>query len=378
MSFKVPVTRILNITPHSNAERLEIATIYGFQVVIPKGRYGVNSKVVYIPVDSILPADIETKLFPPEAKIKLHHNRVRQIRIRGLASQGMVVDPDDLESFVSDIHNIEDESDLATILDINKYEPPAPSAQQGSTRTGMRRNKRTDHSLFHSYNGLDNIKWTPFAFDGEEVVVEEKLHGTNCRVSLLPSQPNTFWKKVQKFFGILPKYEINYGSNNVQISRQNNYVGFYGEDIYARALKSVDAFKKLKPNEIVYGEVIGDGIQKNYHYGHTTPTFVVFDVKEYNENTGEFRWLSAEEVTTYCSERGFSRAPVLYTGLYDKELVQSLTKGPSVYNPSQKVREGVVIKSRTGYNNIYCHSQRKSLKLISEDYLDDKSNTDNH
>ena len=53
--FKVPFTTILKVENHPNADRLEIAFVYGFQVIVQKGKYSAGNRVVYIPIDSILP-----------------------------------------------------------------------------------------------------------------------------------------------------------------------------------------------------------------------------------------------------------------------------------------------------------------------------------
>lgn len=381
--FKVPYTQILNIVPHPNADRLEICTVLGFNVVIPKNKYKVGDYVIYIPIDSILSQELETTIFPEDSKIKLHNHRVRQIRIRSYPSQGLIVCPEDVVHIMGTdrfrkLGTYEENEDLSSCLGVTKYEPPIP-AFQSQTSVGLSRDRRIDHKLFHSYNGLSNVKWYPSLFaEGEEVFITEKLHGCNARVSLLPYQADTWFRRMLVKLKLAPKYEINYGSNNVQITRRRSYKGFYGTDIYGEALKRCGAFKKLQPNEIVYGEIIGENIQAGYTYGHKEPTFVVFDVKIYNETDGTFKWLSPDEVVEYCAKRGFKCVPTLYTGPYSYEVVKSLAKGPSVYSPSQNVIEGVVIKSRYDYNYEYGHCQRKSLKLINEDYLDKADNTDFH
>jgi RNA ligase (TIGR02306 family) len=382
-TYKVPYTRIVNITPHNNAERLEVAWVYGFQVVVPKGRYQVGDCVVYIPIDSVLPPEVEALLFPMvknedgvmvPPKIKLNKSRVRQIRIRGLASQGMIANPADLTSLI-DLEYATLETDLAEHLNIVKYEPPAPKFAQ-TIGKDKQRNKKTEHPLFHKYNGLDNIKWFPDLFqEGEQVCIQEKLHGTNARAGKLPYQTNTLWKKIKKFLGFAGGYENVYGSNNVDISSKSAYNGFYGEDIYGLTFKTMDVFSKLKENETVYGEIIGPGIQKNYEYGLKEHRFVLFDVKVFDPSTGKQTWLKPDEVEAFAKERGFEYVTVLYRGPYNKEHAYSLTKGNSVYCPTQKVREGIVIKACDNYSN---EGNKKALKWVSEDYLDDKSNTDFH
>ena len=367
--YKVPLTTILEINPHNNAERLEVATVYGFQVIVKKDTYKVGDRVIYVPIDSLLPQWLEDRLFPADAKIKLHSHRVRQIRIRGLASQGMLIDLADCR-----IRDIALEADVSKLLGITKYEPPVhgPSHTQG---LGRNRNKKHEHPLFHKYNGLDNIKWFPTLFkEGELVVVQEKMHGTNARASVLPFIANTWRKKLRKFFGLAPKVEKCYGSNNVDISAATEYKGFYGEDIYGKCFHAMDVFSKLKSGEIVYGEIIGPGIQKNYTYDLESHEFLVFDVKVLQPD-GKFKWLTPDEVVEFIKDRGFNTVPTLYKGPYDKEFIYNLTKGPSRYDPKTKVREGAVVKAANDYD---VAGNKKALKWVSEDYLSDASNTDFH
>lgn len=368
--YKVPLTTIVAVGPHDNAERLEVATVYGFQVIVQKGKYKAGDKIVYIPIDSLLPQWLEDILFPEGSKITLHHHRVRQIKIRGLASQGMVIDPQDVVSKVNPEY-LKLEQNLAEILGVTKYEPPQRST---GTRPGNPRNKPLENPRFHMYGGVDNIKWFPTFFVDKEVVIQEKLHGSCCRASYAKTSANTLWKKVLKFFGKLPAYEYCYGSNRVQLQERKSYTGFYGTDVYGAVLKKVDAFKKLSKGMTIFGELIGPGIQKNYDYGHTEHHFVLFDVKvELPDGSQEY--LDPEQVEALAKELGFDFVPVLYRGIFNAELAKQLSMGSSVYSPKQKVREGVVIKARTEYGK---NSSKKALKLISEDYLNDPNNTDFH
>lgn len=383
--YKVPFTTILNISPHSNAERLELATIYGFQVIVQKGKYQIGDKVVYVPIDSLLPQWLEDKLFayvknekgelvPP--KIVLHHHRVRQIKIRGLASQGMLINPEDLSEKI-DPDNLDDivlDTNLAPVLGITKYEPPQRGASftQGQPKN---RNKKHEHPLFHKYNGVDNIKWFPTMFsESDDVTIQEKMHGTNARASILPFMANTWKKKLLKLFFLAPKAELCYGSNNVDISAATEYKGFYGEDVYGACFDSIDVFDKLETGELVYGEIVGPGIQTNYSYGLKEHRFLVFDVKVLQPD-GKFKWLNPQEVEDFCKVRGFDLVPILYKGPYNRDKIYDLTKGPSIYDPATKVREGVVVKASENYD---CQGNKRALKWVSEAYLDDKKNSDFH
>jgi RNA ligase (TIGR02306 family) len=370
-NFKVPYTTIQRIEPHTNAHSLELAFCYGFQLVVQKGRYVVGSKVVFSPIDSLIPQDVEVLVFGKDAKVKLEKGRVRQIKLRGCVSQGLIIDPETLKGLVN-FEYLKEEQDLASILNITKYEPEE-KPQPGMPRQKNNR-KSLAHELLHSYNGLTNIKWCEYMFNDEEVVIQCKLHGTNARAAVLPYRANTIIKKIKKFLGLSPKFENLYGSNRVDITNSSSYSGYYGVDIYGEAFQRCKVFEKLKPNEIVYGEIIGPDIQKNYTYGLKERRFILFDVKVFENNVA--RWLSPEEVEAYAVERGFEMVPVLYKGIYNKALSYELSKGPSVYAPCQPVREGIVIKSRHKYSGE--DGNKRALKFINEDYLADKSNSDEH
>jgi len=234
-TYKVPLTQIIAIEPHPNADRLEIATVYGFQVVIKKDSYKVNDHVIYIPIDSILPQKLEDFLFPADSKVKLTKHRVKQIRLRKIASQGMLINPADIKA-VYDFTPSSLEDDYQELLEVKKYEPPLPKFQSEMGKPGARRTKPLENPNFHKYNGLDNIKWFPTLFkEGEMVVMQEKIHGSNARAAKLPYAANTVWKKIKLFVMNLLKmkvsYEFCYGSNNVQLQERPGYTGYYRVDI---------------------------------------------------------------------------------------------------------------------------------------------------
>lgn len=371
-TFKVPLTTIKEIINHPNADRLEICTVYGFQVISQKGLYKVGDKVLYVPIDSILPEYIEDQLFPPGSKVKLNKRRIRQIKLRGAASQGMLINPAEY-GLPTGLNVLE--QDYAETLQITKYEPP--QREQADNKPGQKKSKKKENPQFNKYGGLDNIKWYPEKFKADEqVVLQEKIHGTNARCGVLPYSADTLWKKIKKYFGYAPATEFCFGSNNVQLqNKPNQHTGYYETNYYAKCLKPLES--KLKLGETIYGEIYGSGIQKNYNYGcgEGEVKFALFDVRVMQED-GTHKWLNPDEVTAFAKERGIDMVPELYRGPFTSlEFVKGFAKGPSVIAPSQKVREGLVVKSLTTYDE---YGTNRALKVISEDYLADESNTDFH
>lgn len=400
--YKVCFTKIKEILPHPNpkVERLEIAIVYGFQVIVGKGAYNPGDFALFIPIDSILNQEIENIILGPDPKIKFDRHRVKQIRIQKFPSQGLLVSPSIVTEYLkakglkSDIA-FKLEEDYQELLDIHKYEPPLPD-YLANPRVQTRKEKPLENPLFHKYNGLENVKWFPDLFkEGEEVVIQEKLHGSNCRAGILKvvkprlkhikNELKAFnlrgalvllVKFIKMTFNKTDVYEHVYGSNNVELTNRNGGKNYYGTNVYLTVLDKVKAFDKIRPNEIIYGELIGEGIQVNYDYGHKEKHFVLFDVKVIDALTDEFVWLDPYQVENYAKDRGFDIVPKLFDGPFNKQIAYELTKGDSVYEPKQLVREGIVIKA-VNYNDKACAGNKKALKWISEKYLD-KDQSDFH
>lgn len=364
-NFRVPVTKIKALHPHPNpkVERLEIATVFDFNVVVRKNQYKLNDTVIYVPIDSVLTTELEAKIFGPNSKIKLNKSRVRQIRIQQFPSQGMLIDPTD-----TGLTDLEEGQNLAEVLKITKYEPELPDYQENTTKVKKERNKSYENPYFHQYGGLLNVKWYPEIFvEGQEVVYQEKIHGSNGRASLSPNVPKTLLQKIIHFLGLTPKHTFCYGSNTVQLQAKS-YTGYYDNNIYGEMCKKYDIANKLKPNETVYFEIYGDGIQKGYTYGcaQGERKIVVFDVKVLSQDQKSTQWLNANEVEAWCKERDLPMVPIIYKGPHSKEKAKECTLGNSLIG-EQLIREGIVIKDPNETVNFI---GKKFLKQLSEDYLD--------
>jgi RNA ligase (TIGR02306 family) len=378
-SHRVEVVKIDEIVPHTNADRLELAKISGWQVVTGKGTFQVGDLVLYVPVDSILPNTLEMRLFPPGSKITLKKGRVRSIKIRGQMSQGMIVSLHDVEEEFCDtwdgkstLPKYEVGLDLAERLHITKYEPPEPDFAISAPK-GKKASKNQINPNFRKYTDIENIKWYTNVFkDGEQVYISEKLHGTSARYGFVPRHYEGFLAPVQAAvmgflakWGIVKPYQFIYGSRNCQLHTGSNQ-SWYKEDVYSKILLQEDIKAKLLPGECVYGEIVGHAIQKNYAYGckEGEHKFFVYDVMV------DGKWLDYPAFNRWCSVRGFTPVPRLYVGPWSQEVHMKHRDGPSTVG-GQKIREGVVIKSVVDDESI---CGRKVLKSISDAYyLEDNS-----
>lgn len=348
-TLKVEVLKIDNIIEHPNAQKLEIAVIKGWNCVVQKDLYKAGDLCCYIPIDSVLPKDLENKIFPPDSKIKLSKSRIRTIRIRGLVSQGLVCPLDEL-----DLVGFTEGSDVTERLGITKYEPPVDLGPQSNLRQA---GKKQIHPDFSKYTSIENYKNFHNIFaSGESCIITEKIHGSNWRAGILDYNADTIWKKLKRFFGFAPKTQFCYGSHNVQLQNGGGKKGFYKQDIYNQMVEKYDIENKLKHGEIIYGEVYGSGVQKNYDYGCETleKKLVIFDLKI----NGVYQ--DHETLEKFCKERDLPLVPILYKGPFNEAHAKKLATGDSILSSAQKVKEGVVIRSPEGH---------KLVKLINDDYL---------
>ena len=118
-THRVEITLISEIFEHPNADRLELAKVEetDWQVVVGKGQFMMGDTCVYIPIDSLLSPRLEEHLFPPDSKITLEKSRVRSIKIRGAISQGMVINPRELEGPFPGLCDFEIGDDVAEFLE---------------------------------------------------------------------------------------------------------------------------------------------------------------------------------------------------------------------------------------------------------------------
>ena len=110
-----------HIDPHPNADRLELATILGWQVIITKGEAEIGQKVVYCEIDSQLPWDAEW--LPTAVRNRVKKGKpfpIKTIKLRGELSQGLIVPMDNFEFQEKDFPI---DTDMTEKLKIEKYRP---------------------------------------------------------------------------------------------------------------------------------------------------------------------------------------------------------------------------------------------------------------
>jgi RNA ligase (TIGR02306 family) len=370
----VPVVYIEAVEKHPNADRLDICQIKGWQCVTGRGSFQSGDLAIYIPIDSVLGGEVESYLFPPDSKVTLSKSRVKTIKLRGAISQGMVVKPDAELQRKFGLDGVLEGMDLAAALGISKYEPPAADYTPKPGRNHMGR-PTFNNPLFHKYTDIEHYHNHMSAIpEDSDVYISEKLHGTSARYGVLPAVPSNWFDRVRQFFGLLPKFQFCYGSRNVQLQGRLVKKTFYSGDVYGRVAKEYRLEMKLHPGEVLYGEIVGEGIQKDYDYGYRNGHygFFAYDVKV------DGTYLDPDAFIEFCRDRNIPQVPFIHRGPFNSDYVSTQVGGPSEiqdldlgpggggFKSTQPIREGIVIKPA---KDRMAYFGRCVLKWVNPEYL---------
>ena len=360
------VARIGEIVPIPGADNIEIVLAGGWQAITKKGEYKVDDLVAIATTDAVIPQGLSDAMNVTNYLRK--GQRVRTVKLRGVYSECLVIP----NQFLPVGYNPEGK-DLMDSLSIFKYEPPAVQVQLASGRK-IRYQKNPNFHVYHKFPNMKNV--TGMFSEADLVQITRKLHGTNARYGIVKKTKLSIWDKIKKFLWLADTwidYEFVYGSHNVE--KGSDSQGFYDTDVWREVADKYDIKNKLwafvknhKPSEIgngvvVYGEVYGPGIQKNYDYGLKELEFAGFDIM------WDGNYLSVEETWyTMTGNKGsfiggvdLPHVPILYTGPWSQE-IQDVFTFNNFIEGTKVPHEGIVIKHVSG-------DRHKVAKVINPDYL---------
>jgi len=324
------IRKISALRPIEGADRIEVATIDGWNVVVNKGIHTVGETIVYFEIDSLLPIREEFEFLRKSSYKKLPDGtegfRLKTIRLRGQISQGLVTP---LSVLPTGNWNVDD--DVTDTLGVIKYEAPIPANLAGVVKGNFPSFiKKTDEERVQNF-ARDWETFRKFRY-----FVTEKLDGTSFTCYLRDTD-----------FGVCTR--------NLDVLRDENQT--HWKIVIENNLE--DKLKSLGRNLAIQGEIIGEGIQKNPYglKGHKLYVFNIFDIDK-------FEYLPKVEKMEIINTLGLEGVPVIWS---DRELpltiedALSLADGKSVINDKVD-REGFVWVSIDS-------PERISFKTISNTFL---------
>lgn len=328
-AFAVPVVRLGPVIRHPNADTLSLTEVRGCPVVLRTGSFTEGDLAVYVPVDAVVDTTVPALAFlAVEGKASV---RIRAKRLRGVFSMGLLVAPPD---------GAAEGDDLAELLRIAKWEEPEPVSMAGEQA-------KAPALLVPTYELEAWRHYGPTLFDaGEEVVVTEKLHGTNAR------------------------FVID-AAGNLHVGSHRTWMLVDGTTVWARVAEQYGLREKLGRHAclVFFGEVYGSGVQ-DMTYGHAGGrlSLAFFDV--FDPRTGDY--LSHAAAEALLDGLALPTVPVLYRGPLDVAMLTRLAEEDSVFGG---IREGVVVRPVVERVSM---AVRCTLKVVSERYLLRKGGTEHH
>jgi RNA ligase (TIGR02306 family) len=355
------VGKIGSVVEIPGADNIELVLVGGWQAITKKGEYKIDDLVVVVTTDAVIPKELSDQLGVTNYLRK--GQRVRTVKLRKVYSECLIISLNQVFKSNMSVGGFVEGQDMMETLGITKYEPPAKVITLVS---GGRKMKYHQNPNFHIYYKFPNQKNVPDMFSEEdEVVITRKLHGTNARYGIVRKRKLSLWDKVKMFFGDKwAGFEYVYGSHNVEKGSESQ--GFYSSDVWDDVARKYNIRKKLwthvketydylEKGFIIYGEIYGAGIQKNYDYGLNELKFAGFDV----EVDDKYQPYIRETVHFDCLQ--LPQVELLYSGDWNKEKQDKFVFNNFI-ETTKVPHEGIVVKDVSG-------NRSKISKVINPDYL---------
>jgi RNA ligase (TIGR02306 family) len=358
------VTTINEVKAIPGADNIEVVVAGGWNCITKKGEYDVNDLVIIATTDAIIPQELSDDMSVTNYLRK--GGRVRTVKLRGVYSECLIIPFGYAEKLTHPKAKWAEGADMMDLFKIFKYEPPAVQIQLSSGRK-FKYHQNPNFGVYYKFPNAKNV--SGMFTEEDNVQITRKLHGTNARYGIVKKAKLSFWDKVKKFFRLADEwidYEYVYGSHNVE--KGSDSQGFYDTDVWRTVADKYDiknrlwTYVKIHTPEIIgngvilYGEIYGPGIQKNYDYGLKDIEFAGFDLQENGKYEGTIR---AKHVIVNILS--LPHVPELYLGRWNQETQDSYTFNNNIEG-TKIPHEGIVIKHVSGERN-------KVYKCINPDYL---------
>lgn len=376
------VEKIVDIRPIEGADRVELATVLGWHVMVRKDQFKVGDLAIYIEIDSKVPATE-----PFEFLEKKHYAVKTQKYFKGtVLSQGLLMAFEDFGWSASDFEEGQDlteklgvtyyipEDNKRKASSVDKYKKMAQRHQKLFSKKPIRWLMRRDWGkkllfLFFGRNKDKKSGWPEWVVKTDEIrcqnipwivehknpwVATEKIDGSSATYTML---------RVKKRFRPT-QYEYYVCSRNVVQENENSQC-YYDTNVYLEISKKYDMERKLRAildeyPEIewvtIQGEIYGAGIQKrDYHC--KDHAFMAFNLV--TSDIG--RWPTVQMRDYIERQYGIPCVPVIDEHFILPDTIDELLEiatGESVLDNSP--REGLVFRSQDG---------KHSFKAVSNEYL---------
>lgn len=371
------IVKIKDIREIPGADRIELATVMDYTVVVKKNEYKPGDFGLYVEVDSVLPDDAEKFPFFEFLRDKKFKIKSMKLGKFGVISQGILFKPSDIG--LTNVKVGQDYTQQFKITEIVQDEEEAGLTNNNKKdnwfiRKLMRykwfRDWRKRHNVSETWNETfpgksdeENVQkiYTEMyeKYANEEWVATEKLEGQNITI---------YTEEVNGLFGKTKR--VGVCSRTRELNKNGNGKNFWDTVIREKLDEQI---KNIPGEWWCRGEHLGPGIQKNiYKLPRTTIRFFDFYRKEYYNDTKcskvrKFRWikLNFEESVAFAKQWNLPFVPILdehyklpkgglnEQGVYvsGSDIMLQQSDKPTIFgNDLKHKREGFVLRLRNNYN----------------------------
>lgn len=317
------IQQILDFKKHPDADRLNVIKVLGWNCVTAES-YNIGDKVVYIEIDTTVPRTEWSEFLFPENKPDRERERIKSKKLRGIISQGLCLPLHLFPNIPTEIG-----TDVSKFLDVEKYEKPVPQASNAKGNFPVELVSKTDEVRIQNYPALIDL------LQGVNVAITLKYDGTS----------GTFIKD----------------DSGVRICSRNLELKPEESGVYGHVAEKYELTFAMELGDILQGEVVGPGVQKNTSKEPVTDLYL-FNLVRNGKQMGH------EALKKYCLERNLKMVTVIYEGPFNfKTIEEILDYADAQTYPRGGRAEGIVIRPLDEQFSEILQG-RLSFKVISNKY----------
>ena len=270
MAYCGYVVKIQNLRPHTNADRLQITTVFGNDVVVGLDTQ-IDQLMVYFPTDGQLGEEFckvndlvrrkDENGNPAGGYLDPDKRNIKAVKLRGEKSDGLLCPITSLAEFTT-ISDLKEGDTITTLNGVEICKKYIPRRRSGSAYMGQghKKAKANFAPTFYEHVDTAQLAYNLNQFkSGDIVELTLKMHGTSGRTGYLPLRKQakrTLWDKICRRPGkTYTEYGYVTGTRRVVLDSKHDG-GFYDDNSFRHAMAA--KFEgKLRKGEVAYYEIVG-------------------------------------------------------------------------------------------------------------------------
>ena len=304
------IQKILALEPIKDKDRIELATVQGWHVIVGKGEHKVGDLVVYVQYDTVLPVRKEFEFLRSRAYSPRYDGfRIRNMKMAGVFSEGIVFRQDDILP-----KDYREGTDVTKLLNVQRYDPEQLKEMTQFIKHGKVYKFLMQYPIcrkvYRIVKGKKPSGTYPFTIP--------KSSETNIQVIFdrLKDKKDVYYV-TEKLEGQSATYYLDKRNNllvyshNIRRNKDSSNWWRVAEKYNLKA-RLIELKKQIKVKEIaIQGEICGPNIQKNI-YKLQDLTLFVFNVRL----PQEMQDLDLEDMESVVGSLQLQPVPIMWRRAY--------------------------------------------------------------